>query len=183
MKKLIALLLLFAVAVSAEAQREVTKFLGIPVDGTKSEMIRKIKAKGFRSSTLDKDVLQGKFNGQDVYLSVVTNGTKVYRVYLQDENTMGERDIQIRFNLLCSQFESNPKYEPHRENKRIPDDEDISYEMGVNSKRYEATFYQKGEGSENKVVWFMISKGFLPGTYTISMFYDNLCNQANGEDL
>ena len=29
------------------AQKDVTKFLGIPVDGTKAEMMQKLKAKGF----------------------------------------------------------------------------------------------------------------------------------------
>ena len=32
------------------AQKDVTKFLGIPVDGSESEMVKKLKEKGFRSS-------------------------------------------------------------------------------------------------------------------------------------
>lgn len=33
----------------------------------------------------------------------------------------------------------------------------------------------------NKQVWFMISE--FQGEYYISMYYDNLYNEANGEDL
>lgn len=126
------------------AQQDVTKFLGIPVDGSKSEMIQKLKAKGYTSSPLDKDVLVGEFNGADVNIHVVTNNNKVYRIMICDVNNIDERDIQIRFNRLCEQFVNNSKYSSlPLEEYMIPDDEDISYEITVHKKRYEAVFYQK----------------------------------------
>ena len=126
------------------AQQEVTKFLGIPVDGSKSEMIQKLKAKGYTSSPLDKDVLVGEFNGADVNIHVVTNNNKVYRIMICDVNNIDERAIQIRFNRLCEQFVNNSKYSSlPLEEYMIPDDEDISYEITVHKKRYEAVFYQK----------------------------------------
>jgi len=54
-----------------------------------------------------------------------------------------ERSIQIKFNILCNQFENNQKYIPAAENQKIPDNENISYEILVNKKRYECCFYQK----------------------------------------
>ena len=126
------------------AQQDVTKFLGIPVDGSKSEMIQKLKAKGYTSSPLDKDVLVGEFNGADVNIHVVTNNNKVYRIMICDVNNIVERAIQIRFNRLCEQFVNNSKYSSlPLEEYMIPDDEDISYEITVHKKRYEAVFYQK----------------------------------------
>ena len=126
------------------AQQDVTKFLGIPVDGSKSEMIQKLKAKGYTSSPLDKDVLVGEFNGADVNIHVVTNNNKVYRIKICDVNNIDERAIQIRFNRLCEQFVNNSKYSSlPLEEYMIPDDEDISYEITVHKKRYEAVFYQK----------------------------------------
>ena len=126
------------------AQQDVTKFLGIPVDGSKSEMIQKLKAKGYTSSPLDKDVLVGEFNGADVNIHVVTNNNKVYRIMICDVNNIDERAIQIRFNRLCEQFVNNSKYSSlPLEEYIIPDDEDISYEITVHKKRYEAVFYQK----------------------------------------
>ena len=126
------------------AQQDVTKFLGIPVDGSKSEMIQKLKAKGYTSSPLDKDVLVGEFNGADVNIHVVTNNNKVYRIMICDVNNIDERAIQIRFNRLCEQFVNNSKYSSlPLEEYMIPDDEDISYEINVHKKRYEAVFYQK----------------------------------------
>ena len=65
------------VGTTAVAQeKDVTKFLGIPVDGAKSDMIQKLKEKGFVPSSY-KDMLEGEFNGTDVYISVVTNNNKV----------------------------------------------------------------------------------------------------------
>ena len=126
------------------AQQDVTKFLGIPVDGSKSEMIQKLKAKGYTSSPLDKDVLVGEFNGADVNIHVVTNNNKVYRIMICDVNNIDERAIQIRFNRLCEQFVNNSKYSSlPLEEYMIPDDEDISYEITVHKKRYEAVFYQQ----------------------------------------
>jgi len=179
--------MLLIVAGTLRAQTDVTRFLGIPVDGSKTEMIRKLKEKGFRSTSFGGEMLEGEFNGASVYLSVVTNNDKVCRILVMDANSAGERDIQIRFNSLCRQFENNPKYISLEEDQTIPADEDISYEITVNDKRYEAAFYQKPEIEDDsssaymKSVWFMIASNF--GEYRIFMFYDNEYNRANGEDL
>ncbi len=144
MKKLFLFALSLLFSMSVQAQKDVTQFLGIPVDGSKSEMIRKLKEKGYRNNPFNSDILEGEFNGSDVEILVATNNNKVCRIMVRDKNPSDERAIQIRFNRLCEQFEKNPKY-LSLENKPIPDDEDISYEIIVNKKRYEAVFYQKPE--------------------------------------
>ena len=143
MKKILLFLVLCFISIFSMAQTDVTKFLGIPVDGSKSEMIRKLKTKGFKQSPVDKDVLTGKFNGMDVNVHIVTNNDKVCRIAVYDKNTMNETDIRIRFNALCEQFKNNSKYcSLSEEDPKIKEDEDISYEMSVHNKRYEADFYQ-----------------------------------------
>lgn len=142
MKKLFSLAFLLLFSIAAYAQKDVTRFLGIPVDGTKSEMIRQLKAKGFRSLPYSDDLLEGEFNGRDVHIYVGTNNNRVYRIMVSDANPTDERNIQIRFNNLCSQFENNDKYLSFS-GQTIPDDENISYEMTVRKKRYEAVFLQK----------------------------------------
>ena len=141
MKKMLLVVLSLVFSFSLIAQKDVTRFLGIPVDGSKSEMIKKLKEKGFVSSELDKDILEGEFNGTDVYIHVVTNNNKVYRVMVADRFGLNESDIIIRFNRLCSQFENNGKY-CYFGDYKISDDEDLSYEMLVNNKRYQASYYQ-----------------------------------------
>lgn len=143
MRKILLFLVLCFISIFGMAQTDVTKFLGIPVDGSKSEMIRKLKTKGFTQSPVDKDVLIGKFNGTDVNVYIVTNNDKVCRIAVYDKNTMNETDIRIRFNVLCEQFKNNSKYcSLSDEDPKIKEDEDISYEMSVHNKRYEADFYQ-----------------------------------------
>ncbi|WP_294599333.1 hypothetical protein [uncultured Rikenella sp.] len=183
MKKLFTLTFLLLLSVAAWAQKDVTRFLGIPVDGTKSEMIRKLKEKGFRSSSYDSDILEGEFNGRDVSIHVATNNNKVYRIMVADDNMVDERAIQIRFNNLCRQFENNDKYVV-LQSDRIPENEDISYEIMVHKKQYQAAFCQKSTGDildVKKSVWFMITH--LYGKYGIAIFYDNEYNRADGEDL
>lgn len=143
----------------AYAQKDVTKFLGIPVDGTKAEMIQKLKAKGFKLASSNNDALVGEFNGSDVILIVSTNGNKVCRIAVMDENSVGERDIQIRFNRLINQFDNNLKYIPVN-NEKIPDDEDISYEIAAHNKRYEAVFYQAPDAESLDSL--TIKEEFLP---------------------
>ena len=142
MKKIILMMLLL-VSASASAQKDVTKFLGIPVDGYKSEMKRKLIDKGFTYDA-QYDNFEGEFNGQNVYIKIVTNNNKVWRIMVSDANTCGEADIRIRFNKLCDQFNRNNKYISASlwKDYKLSENEDIGYEMLVHKKRYEAGYYQ-----------------------------------------
>lgn len=158
MKKILSILMLLIVSVIAHAQQDVTRFLGIPVDGTKSEMIRKLQAKGFRYDSAN-DWLTGEFNGADVTIHVATNNNKVYRIMVVDETRVGETAIRIRYNRLVEQFKNNPKYVyEFVGNPKISDDEDISYGITVHDKRYEAAFYQVSESDKEYVRSAMSSK-------------------------
>ena len=142
MKKLIIFPLLF-VAVFASAQIEVTKFLGIPVDGNKQQMIQKIKEKGYLYNS-NYDRLEGEFNGRDVFIYVVTNNNKVYRILVEDAVYSSEGDIKIRYNTLLRQFKNNnQKYlSMSTEDGELSESEDISYEITIHNNRYEAAFIQ-----------------------------------------
>lgn len=54
MKRILSVAILLVISVSLFAQKDVTKFMGIPIDGFKPEMIQKLKEKGFVSSESDK---------------------------------------------------------------------------------------------------------------------------------
>ena len=196
MRKFLTLLAMIAISASVFAQKEVTKFMGIPVDGSPTEMIKKLKAKGFKT---DEDAMQavkrgltdwdgpevliGRFNGERVRVLLGVETNKVWRIYLEDKDDRDETQIKIRFNTLVRQFENNDKYVYFYE-QTIADDEDISYQMTVNKKQYEAVFGQKGEDGtvdEKRIVWFTIVEG--SDGYKIAMFYDNKYNEADGSDL
>ena len=196
MRKFLTLLAMIAISASVFAQKEVTQFMGIPVDGSPTEMIKKLKAKGFKTDEvfmravkrglIDLDgteMLIGRFNGEKVRVFLGVEQNKVWRIYLADKDSRDETQIKIRFNTLVRQFENNDKYVYFYE-QTIADDEDISYQMTVNKKQYEAVFGQKGEDGtidEKRIVWFTIVEG--SDGYKIAMFYDNKYNEADGSDL
>jgi len=181
MKKILLVVLACMLSVVLYAQNNVTKFLGIPVDGTKSSMIQKLKAKGFTYNSVN-DCLEGEFNGKSVRLFVLTNNNKVWRIAVMEQLFLDEGQIKIRYNTLCEQFGNNPKYFPIAAN-RLSEDEDISYEMSVHSKNYQASFGQLPQDDNliKRLVWFAILKN--NGEYHIVIFYDNGFNEANGQDL
>ena len=151
MKNLLLTVALMIISISSYAQeKDVTKFLGIPIDGTKAEMIAKLKEKGFTSIDLDKDVLEGEFNGTKVNIYIATNNNKVWRIGVWDQNSTTKNGIKRRFNNLCHQFYNNPKYAPLDSlSYYIPEQEDIEYEISVNDKQYEATFIQKDQYTDS----------------------------------
>lgn len=185
MKKVLSVVLFVMLALVAQAQKDVTKFLGIPVDGSKQGIIQKLKAKGYRYDAAY-GKLKGEFNGRKVLIDVQTNNNKAWRIIVYDVDGVDETNIKIRFNELCRQFDNNAKYSrAELDGYFIPDDEDIQHEILINKKRYQASFFQRlGTGNDNplnRLVWFMISEFY--GKYHIIMYYENGYNKANGEDL
>ena len=170
MKKVFITIVLLTLAISSFAQeKDVTKFLGIPVDGTNAEMIAKLKEKGFTQVDFDDDViLEGEFNGTDVYIIVVTNNNKVYRIMVSDKNRISETDIKARFNTLCNQFKDNNKYLSIAD-YTISEDEDISYQLNVKNKRYQAIFYQVNQELITKILLNKYTKEQLVDTEKLSL--------------
>ena len=172
MKRIFLFYIMAIMAISMSAQNDVTTFLGIPVDGFKSEMKQKLVSKGFVPKKVGtNEFLEGEFNGCDVNVYICTNNNKVYRIMLGDKNTVDEAQIKIRFNNLVSQFENNKRY-TSLDKFTLSDEEDISYEMTVHNKSYEALFFQV-PNMENmemmvmKPVWFKICESY--GEYYICM--------------
>lgn len=143
MKRLLFIVLaMIATITSFAQQKDVTSFLGIPVDGTVLSMKQKLVSKGFVPKKVGtNEFLEGEFNGCNVNVYIRTNNNKVYRIMVADKNNVDEAQIKIRFNNLVSQFENNKRYIP-LDKYTLSDEENISYEMTVNKKNYDALFYQ-----------------------------------------
>lgn len=150
MKHILSIITSLLISIGVYAQSDVTKFLGIPVDGSKKEVVKALKKKGFKASNTDKDALQGVFNGSTVNVYVLETRGKVSRIAVLPIYGSNSTDTKIAFNNLCSQFLNKDNYVardndiiiPTYNDISIPSDEDISYEMRVNGKRYEASFVQ-----------------------------------------
>jgi len=146
-KNTVWLLVLLIVPTVSNAQKDITQFLDIPVDGFKPEMIEKLKSKGFTVNRESEDILHGEFNGIDVNILIGTHNNKVWRIAVADAYPTNETNIKIRFNNLIQQFVNSKRYMAEEDSTivkyAIPEDEDISYEITTNNKRYDAIFYQK----------------------------------------
>lgn len=81
-------------AITMCAQKDVTTFLGIPVDGYKAEMKQKLIAKGYVPQKVGTyEFLKGEFNGEDVQVTIVTNNNKVYNDYDNEYNHANGEDL------------------------------------------------------------------------------------------
>lgn len=144
MKRLQSLLIAMIMAIHCFSQENVIKFLDIPIDGSKTEMKKKLISKGFTYKR-EAESFFGEFNGQNVWIHIVTNRDKVWRLLVIDDVFLDKNDIKTRFNNLSLQFYKNKKYKPANFDESlytIPDTEDIEYEMLINAKRYENSFFQ-----------------------------------------
>lgn len=186
MKKILITLVFVMMTIMSFSQ---VNFMESKVDGTPGVMASILKDKGFYDTgeTFENEghkrqILKGNFNGTTVHLFVVSNHGKVFRIYLAEVTTHNEAEIISRFNNLFDQFYNNKKY-ILIDGKKIPQNEDISYEMSCHNKLYDAYFYQilSDDMTEDNTVWFRIARYY--SEYYITIYYDNLLNYPNGEDL
>ena len=181
MKKLLTLILLLMVSVEMSAQSNVTTFLGIPIDGTKSSMIQKLQQKGFVYNQ-KKDMLEGEFNGKDVSIEIDTQKGKVWGISVDYCKSLDSEVVKMTYEYLCSQFQNNPKYMVVLENT-LPESKDLDYEMTVNKRSYSSCYIQNpqfNESDKNRLVMVSLIRTI---DYTIGITYINVLNMANGEDL
>lgn len=129
MTKFIFTFIAVLVCFSIVAQNDVTKFMGIPVDGSKTEMIKMLKSKGFHEESLGgHDFLLGRFNGEDVHVFLAQEKDKVYRIMVSDINTRDSNQIKVRYNNLVHQLNNNGKYVSFDSLLSIPEDENFNKE-------------------------------------------------------
>lgn len=142
-RKIITTLALAMVGIMAVAQSQCPfKFLGIPIDGKKSDFQAELKNKGFIYDTRD-DYFIGDFNGINSIIKVHETHQKVDRVMVMDVTCVDKNQIKNRFNMLIEQFRKNDKKyaEFLTKNELIPDNENVDDEMILRDKEYSASFH------------------------------------------
>ncbi len=157
MKKYIFLILLAVLSFGLHAQKDVTTFLGIPVEGTRQEMIDELKALGFTYNS-DKGYLRGWFNDEEVFINIITQNRRVVEIRVTDVKNRTNFDIISRFNDLVCQFERNSNYPNTWKNQKIGG----VIRSNSDPSGCKAMFFQKDRkyyvADRNKPVWFEIKK-------------------------
>lgn len=177
---LLLLMLLFSVPIFA--QDCVTKFMGIPVDGTQEEMFSALEKKGFKR--VRNEYLVGEFNGRENSIAVVTNKGKVYCVGAIDGN-LDDITVVRRFNNVFSMLKNSPKYS-YIEGELIPSGEDVGYNILVKNHVYEAYFQQIENNSDGPLICGIVRVHIdqvSVSEYMLIISYYNMNNYPNGEDL
>lgn len=150
MKRIVLFIMSIVLSVGLYAQKDVTTFLGIPVDGSKSKMIRKLKTKGFRVVPYSVGELSGEFNGADVSIYCSTNRNKVYQIAVVEQIKRDAKGAKARYNELLKQFQNNEKYVCRSLtlecDSLISDEEDLDYNIQFNKKVYSTIFCQLPAG-------------------------------------
>ncbi len=136
MKKIFLSAILLLSSIIIYAQRKVIEYMGIPIDGTKSEMIRKLQAKGGEYISAF-DWVEMKNGNRTSYITINTYNDKVWRLVITPFGwpTSDEAKVKAHYNDLCNMCEG-PLYYPIREVLPISDEENIAYEMKVHNKKY-----------------------------------------------
>lgn len=189
-KKLCTILVAMVMFTVVANAQDVTKFLGIPVDGDPEAMRKKLIEKEFELSydndPFSKKVLVGGvFNGEQVDIDILTNKGKVWSINVWNKYDYSKYEAITKFNSLVRQFDAKGNYtrrEYSVDTYYIPDDvDDVDFDGNVEKQNYKAVYYQ--ENSKMKKVWFNIRKTSYGGYY-ILIHYENLYNEPkDGEDL
>lgn len=144
--------------------QDVTKFLGIPVDGTKEDFEKELVQKGFKFSR-KYNGYKGVFNNEESYVHIYESEGKVYRVSVMPIYTFNEGEAKRRYNTLCQQFATNKNYIQlsSDESLRLDVDEDLDYGINVKGKRYEAYFSQViSDSTRSLLILSELYKHFSP---------------------
>lgn len=126
--------------ISSSSNENVFKFLGIPIDGTKEEMISALKENHFNQH-YSGDYLTGIFNGEDVRLYIGTNHGIVDKITVEYPYCSDDNDTRVKYNTLLSRFNRNSKYISINPRIDIPIEEEIYFKLNKNSKYYDAVYF------------------------------------------
>ena len=146
--RLLTSLVCALISVMALAQSDVTKFLGIPVDGSVDTMARKLEAKGFkREYPYDEsrsNFFIGKYDGDnnaEIILFSNRDGI-VYQIrVVKEEKIFNANLAKYKYNSLIRRFNEKWTYY-NLYGSEIPEEEDIAEKFREGESSYSAFFIQ-----------------------------------------
>ena len=204
----IAFILLMLLTLSLNAQNDgVIKFMGIPIDGPKPEMIDKLQQKGFapEQAAIDLEnaqnevlklggevsegrirerdgeyLMYGYFDGKRCKLIVQSYNNKVCQIVVFFETPFNELDAKVQFNLFVEQL--NKKYtNPIDYDYSIDLERDLSMPFDNTIMAFFMAAYDEFDKPHGMVSLLMSHPRYKE--FYIGIKYSNADNMPNGEDL
>lgn len=198
----IAFALLMFLTLSLKAQDNVMKFMGIPIDGPKSEMIDKLQKKGFAPKQIEIDLenaenevirlggdipegkvrerdgeyfMIGNFDGKRCTIVLFSYKSKVYKICVFLDNSYRKKtDAFYVFNYYAEKLQEK-YYDDDNYYKPL----DYSYELDFDAD-YNNMFFDK---HNNGGIILHITYPIVNMEYHVFLEYINVMNMPNGEDL
>ena len=205
-RKLVVTLLMF-MTLTLNAQDNVMKFMGIPINGTKAEMISKLEAKGFAPEQIEIDLenaqnevirlggeisegrvrerdgeyfLHGYFDGKRCKVVISSYNNKVYQIMVVIEDAYNELNGKIQFNLYVDQL--NKKYtNPLDYDFSIDLERDLSAPYDNNIRAFFTAAYDENDKPHGMVALELSHPRYKE--FYIALRYYNADNMPNGDDL
>lgn len=206
MRKLTFTLLMF-MTLSLNAQNDgVIKFMGIPIDGSKSEMIDKLQEKGFAPIQVLIDLenaqnevirqggeipegrirerdgeyfMRGYFDGKDSKVIIVSYNNKVYQIMVVIDNPYNELNAKIQFDLYVEQL--SKKYTLFYNFAKDILDKDLTMPFDNPIKAVFTTAYDESDKPHGMITLEMSHPRYQE--FYLAFRYYNMDNMPNGEDL
>ena len=180
MRRILYISLYLMFALTMQAQKDITTFKGVPVDGNRQAVVVKLKANGCKSgkkNNLITDFADGRYN-----VKVLSGGKGVYQVRLTDMEVTENLDSIInRYNSLVDWFRNNPYYTEYEYNRYIYRGNDDTHIKYINENWYYAEFFQKAKDGHEElyskpVSFYLTGKD---GDYRIVICFENRNNMPN----
>ena len=208
MRKLtFTLLMLMTLSLSAQ-DKDVIKFMGIPIDGPKAEFITKLEEKGFSPSQTTKELeeietrqecrgelkedkrrdddrfyyMQGCFNGKTSNVFIFPYKKKVYmiKVHYDSEKSFPYKEYEAKEVFRQCVEQLNKKYEAKSNNDLSFLDKDISEPIDAHYFAY----YVVNDDSNKEIGTVTLEMTHpAPKEFHIVLYYCNTNNMPNGEDF
>ncbi len=178
MKKIITTALMTSLLLTANAQKSITTFMGITVDGSVKEMRQQLLKNGFQEA--DKGIMKGQINGDGYFLFITADNEKVSQLALVEEKgTNDVRTIIDKYNRLIEEYRENKYYTEYEHNNTIALESKNTCSNYIHSGWYYAEFFQVCEQQEySRRISLRISDEF--GDYRIITTFDNIYNMQKG---
>lgn len=175
MKRILSIIVAMLMMGVAAYSQTIT-FLGIPVDGSQESFRTRLLNKGYEYSSIF-DCYSGVFNGHDILCKSMDNHGNLWRIYIRYAVNEEEAYIASEYNTLIQLFKANTKYHESYTTP-VKDASTLYSDIKLHGKVIESSFLTP---DEKGCVWFRLFNE--RGYFYIGLFYDNLNNAPNGEDL
>ncbi len=198
-----ALLMLLTLSLNAQ-DNNVIKFMGIPVDGPKSEIIDKLMEKGFVPEQVEIDLekaendvlraggelnegrirerdgsyfMKGSFDGKRCTLVIMSYKSNVYKIIVAFEDSYKNKIQAFTSFNYYAELLNNKYYNEHNFYRPL----DFSDELKLDADLMNAFFVEQNEGIGMITLHITYPTSNLE--YHIILEYVNSNNMPNGEDL